>query len=150
MALSKKRSGRIGPNCFPAARSFRSPVAESAGFTLAEFLVAAALFGIMALALGRGIMVTITSDRQAGEQSRAVALAVDKMERLKAVPSDQVVTESPRQLGADGTEGSGPYRRWVDVAAEGDYAKSVTVHVEYPTGREKRRVTLRTMIYAPK
>jgi prepilin-type N-terminal cleavage/methylation domain-containing protein len=139
--------GRIG---FPMTRPFRSPRVASAGFTLAEFLVAAALFGIMALALGRGIVVTIASDRMAGEQSRAVALAVDKLERLKAIPADQVVAETPRQLQADGTEGSGLYRRWVGVTSEGDFAKAVTVHVEYPTGGEKRSVTLRTLIYAPK
>jgi hypothetical protein len=104
----------------------------------------------MALALGRGIMVTITADRQAGEQSRAVALAVDKMERLKARPSDQVLTEPAVQLRADGTQGSGPYRRWVEVSTEGDFTKAVEVHVEYPTGGQKRSVILRTLIYAPK
>ncbi len=75
---------------------------------------------------------------------------MDKVERLKAIPSDQVTAETPVQLNADGTEGSGPYRRWVDVTSEGDFAKSVVVHVEYPTGGERRSVILRTLIYSPR
>ncbi len=87
----------------------------------------------------------------AGEQSRAVSLAVQKLEELKARPADEVVDEPKKAINALGEEGSGPYVRWVEVEDDGagGGTKTIRVSVEYGAGRFGRRsVNLFTIIYA--
>ena len=64
------------------------------GFSLLEVLVALGLVSIAALALAGELSLTMASNNLAGEQSRAVSLAVQKLEKLKAKPADEVVSET--------------------------------------------------------
>ena len=121
------------------------------GFSLVEALVALVLISIAALALAGEISLTIASNHMGTEQSRAISLAVQKMEELKPRPAAQVVDEPKKAVNALGEEGSGPYVRWVDVVdgGAGGGTKTVRVFVEYGAGRFGRRtVELYTIIYA--
>lgn len=121
------------------------------GYTLLEVVIAVAVFGIAALVAASGMVVSVSSDTHAGEQARALGLAVDKLEEIKARPPAEVTSEPVRQVDAHGEEGSGIYRRWVTVVdeAEGENTKSVTVHVEYATGKGgMRQVELYTVVYS--
>lgn len=121
------------------------------GFTLIESLIALFLLTLVGLALMSEVVVIRSSGKYAGEQTRAVALAARKLEELKALPPASVVTEPPKAVDASGNEGSGPYRRRVDVAdgVAGKDTKTITVAVEYPTGwMGHQQVVLTTIIYS--
>ncbi len=121
------------------------------GFSLVEALVVLVLISIAALALAAEVSLTMASNHMGTEQSRAVSLAVQKMEELKPKPAAQVVDEPKKAINALGEEGSGPYVRWVDVVdgGAGEGTKTVRVFVEYGAGRFGRRtVDLYTVIYA--
>ena len=121
------------------------------GFTAVESMIALILLTLIGLALMSEVVVVRSSGKFAGEQTRAVALAVRKLEELKALPPASVVAESPTAVDANGDEGSGPYRRRVDVAdgVDGRDTKTITVVVEYPTGWMGRQlVNLTTIIYS--
>ncbi len=121
------------------------------GFSLIEALVALVLISIAALALAAEVSLTIASNHMGPEQSRAVSLAVQKMEELKPKPAAEVVDEPKKAVNALGEEGSGPYVRWVDVVdgGAGGGTKTVRVFVKYGAGRfGHRTVELYTIIYA--
>ncbi len=121
------------------------------GFSLIEALVAIVLLSIAALALASEVSLTMASNNMAGEQSRAVSLAVQKLEKMKALPIDQVVSESKKAINALGEEGSGSYARWVEVVdnGAGSGTKTIQVFVEYGAGRwGQRTVDLFTVVYA--
>jgi prepilin-type N-terminal cleavage/methylation domain-containing protein len=121
------------------------------GFSLIEALVAIVLISIAAVALASEVSLTMASNNMAGQQSRAVSLAVQKLEELKALPIDQVVSESKKTINALEEEGSGPYARWVQVVdnGAGSDTKTIRVFVEYGAGRWGRRtVNLFTVVYA--
>ena len=70
---------------------------------------------------------------------------------MKALPVDQVVSESKKAVNKLGEEGSGPYSRWVEVVDKGagNGTKTIQVFVEYGAGRWGRRtVNLFTVVYA--
>ena len=123
----------------------------SNGFSLIEALVAIVLISIAAVALASEVSLTMASNNMAGEQSRAVSLAVQKLEEMKALPVDQVVSESKKAVNKLGEEGAGPYARWVEVVdnGAGNGTKTIQVFVEYGAGRWGRRtVDLFTVVYA--
>ena len=143
--MTQTRSGR--ENSMLPATGRRPPN----GFSLLEALIAIVLVSIAALAVAGEISITMASSHMGTEQSRATALAVQKMEELKPLPADEVVSESKKSVNALGEEGPGPYVRWVDVqtGGAGGGTKIVRVFVEYNTGRFGRRtVELYTIIYA--
>lgn len=123
----------------------------SEGFSLIEVLVALVVFTVAALGIAAGMVVAMSSDTHAGEQSRATALAVQEMERMKTLPPDQIVSQAPTSVNALGEEDTdGRYVRWVDVEdqAAGENTKGVTVYVEYGAGgRGTQTVDLYTIIY---
>jgi prepilin-type N-terminal cleavage/methylation domain-containing protein len=128
----------------------RRPWPRPNGFSLIEALVALVLISIAALALAGEISLSMASHHMGTEQSRAISLAVQKMEELKPKPAAQVVDEPQTAVNALGEEGSGPYVRWVDVVdgGAGQDTKTVRVFVEYGAGRFGRRtVDLYTIIY---
>ena len=121
------------------------------GFSLIEAVVAIGLLSIAAVALASEVSLTMASNNMAGEQSRAVSLAVQKLEVMKALPIDQVVSESKKAINALGEEGSGSYARWVEVVdnGAGSGTKTIQVFVEYGAGRwGQRTVDLFTVVYA--
>ncbi len=131
----RSRSGGLSPN----------------GFTTIESMIALLLLTIVGLGIMSEIVVVRSADKFAGEQTRGVALAVRKLEELKALPAASVVAEAVTAVDVNGNEGSGPYRRRVDVAegVDGKDTKTITVVVEYPTGKMGRHsVQLTTIIYS--
>lgn len=109
------------------------------------------LLAIAALAIAGEVTLTMASNNMAGEQSRAVSLAAQRLEELKARPAEEVVDEPKKDINALGEEGSGPYVRWVEVEDDGagGGTKTIRVFVEYGAGRFGRRsVNLVTIIYA--
>jgi prepilin-type N-terminal cleavage/methylation domain-containing protein len=124
------------------------------GFSLIEMMIALVILAVGAMAVAGGMAVAISSDTGAGEQTRAMALASRKLEELKAQPYASLASEPARAVDATGKEGSGPYTRQVTVVegAEGPNTKSVTVSVDYRTGRNNakvpRKVQLYTVIYS--
>lgn len=120
-----------------AARSGGPP--DDAGFSLLEVAVAVVLLAVGALAVARGMGSAIASGTSAGQQTRATALAVDKLEYLKSRPAADVDDEPARRIDARGRpDADGPYLREVTVkdASEGSRpnTKEVTVTVEYTAG----------------
>ena len=137
-------AGHTPPAVCRAARS-------EAGFTLIEVLVAMMIFTVAAMGVAGSMAVAVTSDTHAGEQTRALALASQKLEELKARPFADVQPETARSINVRGEEGPGPYRRAVEVAegAEGANTKSVSVTVDYGAGRNgTRQVELYTIFYS--
>ena len=134
----------------PATGSARRPVSQG-GFTLIEMVVALMVFTVAVMGLASTMAVAVASDTHAGEQTRALALASQRLEEIKAMPYTAVTSEPATSIDSQGVEGQGPYKRTVVVAdgAEGANTKSVTVSVEYAAGREgKKQVELYTLMYA--
>ena len=120
------------------------------GFTIIEAMVAITIFAIAILAISAGMMIVLSSSMQTTEHARATALAVQKLEELKALPVDSIKSEAFQSVAADGTVGSGPYTRWVTVAdsAGGPDMAGLFVYVRYPTGTlGDRTVKLETLMY---
>lgn len=127
------------------------PERRQGGFGLIEAIIAMLLLAIAALAIAGEVTLTMASNNMAGEQSRAVSLAAQRLEELKARPAEEVVDEPKKDINALGEEGSGPYVRWVEVEDDGagGGTKTIRVFVEYGAGRFGRRsMNLVTIIYA--
>lgn len=112
---------------------------DARGFSLLEVMVAIVVLALGALAVARGMGTALASGTDAGEKTRASALAVDRLERLKSLPSSEVDDEPPERLDARGLpDPDGPYVRQVEVADASEGArpntKEVTVRVEYEAG----------------
>lgn len=142
-------SGSLKGQRTPVVSTKRRP--RPNGFSLVEALVALVLISIAAFAIAGEASLSMASNHLGTEQSRAVSLAVQKMEELKPKPPAEVVDEPKKPINELGEEGSGPYVRWVDVVdgGAGQGTKTVRVFVEYGAGRFGRRtVELYTIIYA--
>lgn len=142
-----RSAGRIGARQVGGRGASR----PAAGFTLIEMLVAMTIFAIAVLGLAGSMAVAASGDTHAGEQTRALALASQRLEELKASPYTDVKSEATRSIDAKGLDASGPYRRTVSVqeGVEGKNTKSVTVQVDYGAGRgQTRQVQLYTIMYS--
>lgn len=131
-------------------QSARSALRSARGYTLVETLIALSIFATAILAVSGGMMVVVSSGMQTAEHSRATALAVQKLEELKALPADSLASESVHLVAADGSVGAGPYSRWVVVAdtAGGPNTAGITVFVRHATGvLGTRTVRLETLVY---
>jgi type IV pilus assembly protein PilV len=123
------------------------------GFSLLEVLVAIVVLSIGALAVARGMGTALATGIDAGEQTRASALAVDRLEYLKSRPASEVDDEPAERIDARGLpDPDGPYVRSVAVtdASEGarPNTKEVTVRVEYQAGqRGPREVEVYTVLF---
>lgn len=132
------------------SQSWRSALRSARGQTLIETLVALSIFTTAILAVSGSMIMVMSSGMQAAENGRATALAVQKLEELKALPASSIVSESVHQVAADGTVGSGQYTRWVTVVdtAGGPNTAGITVYVKYATGTlGTRTVKLQTLVY---
>lgn len=120
------------------------------GYTLVEVMVALVILTIGIAGVTSGLTTVTFANVHANEQARATSLAVQKLEELKALPASELVSEGAMSVTAEGIEGSGPYRRKVEVVRStvGLKVAEVTVDVEYPAGRLGRRhVQLFTLVY---
>jgi len=119
------------------------------GYTLIEAMMALIILTIGVTGVASGLTTVMLASVHTSEQARATALAVQKIEELKALPVSEIQTDASVAVDADGVEGSGPYKRSVEVVrSDGLEIAEITVEVEYQVGRlGKRRVRLFTMIY---
>ena len=129
----------------PVCHKSRLP-GDAAGFTLIEVLLALTIFAIGILALAALQVRYISGNALARNQTEAITIASDVLERLMAVP----VESSPDLTGGS----HGPYNldghnvTWnvaPDSPMEG--IRTVTVRV-YPYGRNGRTVSVRYYISA--
>lgn len=114
------------------------------GFSLFEVMVAIVLLTAGALAVAQSMGAALASGTQAGEQTRAIALAVDRLEFLKSRPAAQVEDEPAEPIDARGApDPDGAYLREVVVRDVDEGArpntKEVTVTVEYQAGEAGRQ-----------
>ena len=102
----------------------------SRGFTLAEVLVAVAMLGLVLAGVGMMAATTMTADGNSRRISAATALALAKLEELRALPRTHADWgaggHSESGVREDGTAGGGPYRREWDV--ELDYNGYASLH----------------------
>lgn len=123
------------------------------GFSLLEVMVAIVVLSVGAMAVARGMGAALASGTDAGEQTRASALAVDRLEYLKSRPATEVDDEPAERIDARGVpDPDGRYVRQVVVtdASEGarPNTKEVTVRVEYQAGqRGTRDVEIYTVLF---
>jgi prepilin-type N-terminal cleavage/methylation domain-containing protein len=121
------------------------------GFTMIEVLIALIVLTIGVAGVLSGLTTITLSSVHTNEQARATALAVQKMEELKALPVADIEPQAAVAVDENGVEGSGPYRRKVDVvhSTVGLKTAEITVDVEYAAGRMgKRHVQLVTLVYS--
>ena len=133
-----------------SARPSKRPYRDR-GFTLIETMVALIILTIGIAAVLSGLTSLTLADVHSNEQSRATALAVQKMEELKALPVADIKPQAAVAVDENGNEGAGPYRRKVDVvhSTVGLKTAEITVDVEYSAGRlGKRHVKLVTLVYS--
>lgn len=126
----------------PSADTGRRP--RTGGFSLFEVMVAMVLLAVGALAVARSMGTALSSGTRAGEQTRATALAVERLEYLKSRPASTVDDEPARRIDARGRpDPDGAYRREVSVrdASEGarPNTREVTVTVEFTAGEAGRQ-----------
>ncbi len=72
------------------------------GYTLVETLVALAVFAIGLAAILPMIVASVRANDTAGVRTRAVALAQEKVEALRAMPFDELVSRVPGSETVDG------------------------------------------------
>lgn len=154
MTSPRKRGGHASARpAGSASRGTRALRGLEAGFSLVEVVVALAVLTIGALAVARSMGTALAFGTYAGEQTRATALAVDRLEYLKSQPASNVVDESPVAIDENGEpDADGAYTRSVTVktASEGarPNTKEVTVRVEFQAGeRGRRAVELFTILF---
>lgn len=121
------------------------------GFTLIEVLMAMIVLTVGVAGVLSGLTTLTIASVHSNEQARATALAVQKMEELKALPVADIKPQAATAVDENGVEGTGPYRRTIDVvhSTVGLKTAEITIDVEYSAGRlGKRHVQLTTIVYS--
>ena len=119
-------------------------MAPPRGYTLVETLVALAVFAIGLAAIVPMIVAGVRANDAAGVRTRAVALAQEKAEDLRAMPFDEMVSRVPGSETVDGVF----QRAWRFVPApalpgDGGDLRRVLVEVGWSLpGRGAGNVTL--------
>jgi hypothetical protein len=129
----------------------RAGARAESGFGIVSVLVAIVLIaiGVVALSSSSAFMVSLQTD--AAERSRASAIGVAYMERVKTRPPDEIVTEAPVRVDETGAPAAdGAFIRSLTVEPEPSASDAVraTVEVNYPSGFGRRRtLELETVIF---
>lgn len=131
--------------------SVRARTGTEGGFGIISVLVAIVLIaiGVVALSSSSAFMVSLQTD--AAERSRASAIGVAYMERVKTRPPDEIVTEAAVRVDETGTpDPSGAFVRELTVEPDPSLTDAVraTVEVTYPSGFGRTRtLELVTVIF---
>ena len=109
------------------------------GFSIIEVLFALSFFAIGILAVSTLALSAISSNASARRVTDATALAEDRLERLAALPYDDIL---------DGSATAGPYQITWDVTEDDivTNTKSITVTVNCPNGWKNTNVSIRHLI----
>ena len=109
------------------------------GFSIIEVIFALSIFTIGILAVSTLSISSVNSNASARRITDATALAEDRLERLAAMPYDDI---------ADGVETQGAYKiTWVVIENDiVDKTKSITVTVNCPNGWKDTNVAIRHLI----
>ncbi|NIR45506.1 MAG: hypothetical protein GWN99_13955 [Gemmatimonadetes bacterium] len=130
----------------PAAR-----VRSEYGFGIVSVLVAIVLIAIGVVALSSSSVFMVSLQTDAAERSRASAIGVAYMERVKTRPPSELVSEDPVRVDETGTpDPDGAFVRQLIVKPEPDLNDAVraTVEVVYPSGLGRTRtLELVTVIF---
>jgi type IV pilus assembly protein PilV len=103
-------------------------LSKSTGFTLIEVLIAIVILSISLLALAALMATTTRNTSFGGHMTEAATFAQDRLERLKAISWDNIVTDPvPNTIpGASGIT----YTRNLNVVQNGDL-KTATITVSW-------------------
>ena len=109
------------------------------GLSIIEVIFALSIFAIGILAVSTLSISSINSNASARRLTDATSLAEDRLERLAAMPYDEI---------QDGEETEGAYKiTWVVIENEiVDQTKSITVTVNCPNGWKDTNVAIRHLI----
>ena len=109
------------------------------GLSIIEVIFALSIFAIGILAVSTLSISSINSNASARRLTDATSLAEDRLERLAAMPYDEI---------QNGEETEGAYRiTWVVIENEiVDQTKSITVTVNCPDGWKDTNVAIRHLI----
>ena len=109
------------------------------GLSIIEVIFALSIFAIGILAVSTLALSAISSNASARRITDATALAEDRLERLAAMPYDEI---------QDGEETEGAYKiTWVVIENDlVDQTKSITVTVNCPNGWKDTNVAIRHLI----
>ena len=109
------------------------------GLSIIEVIFALSIFAIGILAVSTLSISSVNSNASARRITDATALAEDRLERLAAMPYDDI---------ANGEETQGAYKiTWVVIENDiVDKTKSITVTVNCPNGWKDTNVAIRHLI----
>ena len=112
---------------------------NSKGFSIIEVLFALSFFAIGILAVSTLAISAISSNASARRLTDATALAEDRLEKLAALPYEDI---------QDGSEVDGAYQITWDVIEDDmvDKTKTITVTVTCPNGWKDTNVAIRHLI----
>ena len=112
---------------------------NSKGFSIIEVLFALSFFAIGILAVSTLAISAISSNASARRLTDATALAEDRLEKLAALPYEDI---------QDGSETDGAYQITWDVIEDDmvDNTKTITVTVTCPNGWKDTNVAIRHLI----
>ena len=109
------------------------------GLSIIEVVFAISIFAIGILAVTTLSISAVNSNASSRRITDATALAEDRLERLAALPYDQIIS---------GVETKGAYRVTWDVKENDmlDKTKTITVTAECPKGWKNTKVTISHLI----
>ena len=109
------------------------------GLSIIEVIFALSIFAIGIMAVSTLSISSVNSNASARRLTDATALAEDRLERLAAMPYDEI---------QDGEETEGAYKiTWVVIENDiVDKTKSITVTVNCPNGWKDTNVAIRHLI----
>jgi prepilin-type N-terminal cleavage/methylation domain-containing protein len=127
------------------------PIKNKKGFTLVEFLIAAAILSFGLLALINLQLMAIRGNHDSKEMTRAIFLAEKKMEELKNTPYSSlgIGTQQDTNNPMNGQEQSGGIfnRSWIIQNYEGsNFMKQVTVNISWTLKGQSHTVTNSTVV----
>ncbi|MDX2440488.1 MAG: hypothetical protein QNK40_08035 [Desulfobacterales bacterium] len=112
---------------------------NSNGLSIIEVVFALSIFAIGILAVSTLSLSSINSNATSRRVTEATSLAEDRLERLAAIPYDDI---------QDGEEAEGAYKiTWMVIENDlVDKTKSITVTVNCPNGWKNTNVAIRHLI----
>src|SRR5262245_1799926 len=116
------------------------------GFTLVSVLLAVSMITIGLVALARTQALLTASENGVSNRTVALAIAMDRLEQLRASDPTTLAAEAPVTVDANGQpSATGAYQRSVTVTLDQANLLRLTVVVNYP--RMTSPIQLQALIY---